>query len=117
MSGTLGWGRFDESATGPAIQEQYLAQDPLATVIFVDSGGGDGGDGCTDVDGDGLPEDDPNDSDNYCTNRAFADALAAHGYVWGETLHHWHEPGATHNEAAWAARVHRPLQIFADLAR
>jgi len=117
MSGTLGWGRLHPASTGPSIQEQYLAVEPLDTVIYVDSGGSAGDDGCTDVDGDGLVEDDPDDSDNYCVSRAFADALAAHGYTWGETLHHWHEPGAAHNEAAWASRVHQPLQIFEELAR
>lgn len=116
MSGTLGWGRFDPARDGPTIEERYLATDPLDLVVFVDSGGSDGGDGCTDPDGDGFFEDDPNATDNYCTTRAFADGLAEHGYAWGETLHHWHEAGAPHNEGAWAARVSRPLEVFADLA-
>ena len=84
-------------------------------MVFVDSGGSDGGDGCTDPDADGLPEDDPNQSDNYCTNRQFADALSGAGYTWNTDLYHWHEVDAPHNEAAWAARVDRPLGIFLSL--
>jgi predicted alpha/beta superfamily hydrolase len=114
LSGTLGWGRF--GASNETMQDRWLTATP-DVVVYVDSGGDNGGDGCTDPDDDGFFEDDPNDADNFCTNRAFADALAANGYVWDETLYHWHESGAPHNEAAWGARVHRPLEIFAGLAR
>lgn len=115
LSGTLGWGRFAED--GPTMQELYIDGDLAGDfVVYVDSGGNDGGNGCTDPDGDGYFSDEPDDSDNYCTNRAFADALAADGAVWDDTLFHWHEPNAEHNEAAWAARVFRPLAIFAGLS-
>ena len=113
LSGNLGWGHY--GSTGPSLESWYVNDGPTDTVVFVDSGGSDGGDGCTDPDGDGLPEDDPNSSDNYCTSRQFADALAEAGYVWNSTLYHWHEANASHNEAAWAARVHRPLGIFLAL--
>ena len=55
---------------------------------------------------------DENERDNYCATRAFADALAAMGYEYQKDLYHWHEPGALHNEAAWAARVDKSLRIF-----
>jgi hypothetical protein len=88
-------------------------------VLYVDSGGGPGGDGvCTDPNGDGSPADDPDGADNYCTTRAFADAMAASGYagyVWDVDLFHWWEPGAPHSESAWADRVARPLGIFVAL--
>jgi hypothetical protein len=113
LSGTLGWGRFEEA--NPVIQELYTAAGHRDTVLYVDSGGDDGGDGCTDPDHDGFPEDDPNDGDNYCMSRAFAEAMADHDYTWNVDLFHWHEPGATHDEAHWAARVDHPLQIFIDL--
>ncbi len=113
LSGTLGWGRF--AASNTALEELYEQAGVEAPILYVDSGGSDGGDGCDDVDGDGLPEDDPNDSDNFCTNRHFADGMADLGYTWGTNLHHWHEPGAPHNEAAWADRVHRPLALFLGL--
>lgn len=115
MSGTLGWGRL--GAEGPTLREIYVADPRPDLVIFVDSGGNPGAQGCRDLNGDGSYADDPDHTDNYCTNRAFADALAASGQRWNETLFHWHEPGALHNEAAWAARVFRPLEIFLDLAR
>lgn len=112
LSGTLGWGRFGLSET--SMEERWLGAPP-ATVVFVSSGGGAGPDGlCQDLDGDGLPEDDPDDSDNYCTNRHFVDALAGAGFTWDEDLFHWHEAGAAHNEAAWAALVGRPLDLFLD---
>lgn len=114
LSGTLGWGRF--GADGPTLEELYVASPMPEIVIYVDSGGGPGSLGCRDLNGDGSFADDPDHTDNYCTNRAFADALAEHGWVWEDTLYHWHEPGAPHNEAAWAARVHRPLEIFLDMA-
>lgn len=112
LSGTLGWGRF--GMQNPTMQERWLADAP-DLVVYADSGGGPGADGlCTDPDGDGSWADDPDASDNYCTTRQFVDALADQGFSWDEDLFHWHEPGAPHSEAAWAARVHRPLAIFAD---
>jgi len=115
LSGTLGWGRFE--AEGPTQQELWTDRTDLdGLVVYVDSGGGPGDNGCQDTDGDGFVEDDPDDSDNYCTVRAFADHLATQGFVWDETLFHWYEEGAPHNEAAWAARVSRPLQHFLDAA-
>lgn len=114
MSGSLWFGRL--GASNPSMQELWSAAPPSGVIVYADSGGDSGGDGCTDPDGDGLFEDDPNDSDGYCVTRAFVDALAEGGFTWGEDLHHWHEPGAPHSEAAWAARVHRPLEIFAAAA-
>jgi hypothetical protein len=113
LSGTLGWGRF--TLENPTIQELYIGAGVQSTVIYVDSGGDDGGDGCDDGDGDGFVEDDPNDSDNYCVNRAFADEMALFGYTWNVDLFHYHEPGAAHAEPAWADRVWRPLDIFVGL--
>lgn len=113
LSGTLGWGRFGD--LGPALPELWLADDP-GGVLFLSSGGGPGADGvCTDPDGDGSTEDDPDGADNYCENRAFADALAASGRTWDTDLFHWWEADAPHNEAAWADLVDRPLSIFAGL--
>lgn len=113
MSGTLGWGRF--GADNTPMEALYLDAAVQPTAVFLDSGGSDGGDGCDDPDLDGLPEDDPNDADNYCVNRHMADHLADHGYTWQTNLYHWHEPGDPHNELAWAARVHRPLDLFEAL--
>ncbi len=114
MSGTLGWGSF--LLSNPLMEELYLDHPPGFVHVYVDSGGSAGNDGgCTDGDGDGFVEDDADDGDNYCINRQFADDLAAAGWTWDANLWHWHEPDATHDEAAWAARVDRPLAIFAGL--
>lgn len=114
LSGTLGWGRFglDEET----VEERWLRDPPTGAVVYVDSGGGPGGDAvCTDPDGDGFPEDDPDSSDNYCETRQFADALAGAGFTWDRDLFHWWEPGAQHNEAEWAARVGPVLDRFLEL--
>jgi len=112
MSGTLGWGRF--ALGNETMQERWLANAP-GGVVFVDSGGTAGANGCEDLDGDGFFADDPDASDNYCTNVAFADALSQSGYSWDQDLFHWHAAGEPHNEMAWAARVFRPLAIFGEI--
>jgi predicted alpha/beta superfamily hydrolase len=40
------------------------------------------------------------------------DALEADGHEHGVDLWHWYEPSHGHNEAAWAARLHRPLEAL-----
>ncbi|MBK8941078.1 MAG: alpha/beta hydrolase [Polyangiaceae bacterium] len=111
LSGTLGWGSIGPH-TGETLIERYDAAPVQPFVIYLDSGGDAGA--CADLDADGI-EDDVDSGDNYCENIQMRDVLAANGYVFDDNLHHWHEPGAAHNEAAWAARVFRPLAIFAAL--
>lgn len=112
LSGTLGWGRFGrENVT---MQERWVSDGPAGVAVYADSGGGPGADGCEDPDGDGSFADDPDATDNYCTTRAFVDALAASGWTWEVDLAHWWEEDAPHHESAWAARVHRPLVWFAE---
>ncbi|MED5374421.1 MAG: alpha/beta hydrolase-fold protein [Myxococcota bacterium] len=108
LSGTLGWGSLE--LDGATLLSEIAGQD---VAIYLDSGGHDGG-GCTDSDGDGVQDDAP-DADNYCVTRQMADALAADAWIWEQTLWHWHEAGAEHNEAAWAARVWRPVGLFETL--
>lgn len=105
LSGTLGWGSLE--LNGATVLNEMSGQD---VAVFLDSGG-DGGAGCVDSDSDGV-QDDATDSDNYCVTRQAADALAVSGWTWEHDLWHWHEAGAAHNEAAWAARVWRPVGIF-----
>ena len=109
LSGALSWG--SRGVNDVTIHALYAVEGMRDTAIYVDSGGGVEG-VCVDSDGDGL-NDDATDSDGYCVNRQFADQLAGQGYTWESDLWHWHEPGALHNEAAWAARVFRPLEHFA----
>ncbi|NUO48582.1 MAG: hypothetical protein HOV80_06970 [Polyangiaceae bacterium] len=110
MSGTLGWGSIGPH-TGETLIERYADAGVLGFAVFIDSGGGGP---CADTDGDGI-QDDGSGTDNYCESLQMRDTLDTAGYVFDQTLFHWHEPGAEHNEAAWGARVFRPLQIFAGL--
>ncbi len=110
LSGTAGWGSIGlQNPTIIDLMQQAGHQD---IAIYLDSGGNGG---CYDSDGDGTDDDDPTASDNYCENIQLRDTLAAAGYRYDTDLWHWWEPGAPHNEAAWAERVHRPLEIFSGL--
>jgi hypothetical protein len=111
LSGTLGWGSIGGDAE--TMVERYAAAGHRSTALFLDSGGS--GPTCADSDGDGVPDDDPDARDNYCENAWMRDVLLDQGYAMEQDLWHWHEPGATHDEAAWAERVWRPLEIFAGL--
>ena len=100
MSPTLGWGAFDPAATGEdALVRRWTARGSVA--IYFD-GGGDGT--CSDGDGDGVHED-SDDADNYCTTLQLRDHFETLGYTHGTDLWHWWEPGAGHNELAWAERM------------
>ena len=110
MSGTLGWGSI--GATNETMIERYAAAGHQATALYLDSGGSGS---CYDSDGDGIQDDDPSSSDNYCETNQLADTLAGLGYQYEQDLWHWWEPGAEHNELAWAERVHLPLTVFASL--
>lgn len=110
LSGTLGWGSFANQS--PTIIDLYQNTGHRDTAIYIDSGGYGS---CTDADGDGIEDDDPSEQDNYCTNQQMKNVLASIGYRFDIDLWHWHEPGAEHNEAAWAARVWRPLEHFSRI--
>jgi predicted alpha/beta superfamily hydrolase len=112
LSGTMGWGSIDPNMHEQTMIERYASlASPLPVVLYLDSGG-DWAE-CLDTDSDGI-KDDVGSGDNYCENIQMRDVLRERGYVDGSTVHHWHESGAEHNEAAWAARVFRPLAIFAQ---
>ena len=110
LSPTTAWGDF--SAHNPTIASLYQAAGHRSTTIYVDSGGS-AGSGCKNSPADAI--EDENSRDNYCYTKAFADALHTIGYEYDKDLFHWHEPGAQHDEAAWAARVSRPLKIFSEI--
>jgi predicted alpha/beta superfamily hydrolase len=110
MSGTLGWGSI--GATNETMIERYAAAGHGSTAIYLDSGGSGT---CYDSDGDGIQDDDPSAGDNYCETNQMAATLAELGYQYEQDLWHWWEPGAEHNEVAWAERVALPLTVFASL--
>ena len=114
LSGTMGWGSIGlaNGAQNETMIERYASAGHRSTKLYLDSGGGGP---CTDSDGDGIDDDEPGASDNYCENVQLAEVLRSLGYADARDLWHWHEPDAAHDEAAWAARVWRPLGIFLDL--
>lgn len=118
LSGTLGWGSI--GTDNETMIEIYAAAGHRDTPIYLDSGGGlecegnEPGASCLDADGDGI-QDDYSAGDNYCETIQMRDTLEAAGYAYEVDLWHWHEPCAEHNEAAWAARVDLPLEVFAGL--
>jgi predicted alpha/beta superfamily hydrolase len=109
LSGTVGWGSI--GMHNPTIIELMAADGHGPVPLYVDSGGGGT---CEDADGDGIEDDAADGADNYCENIQLRDSLVDAGYQYEVDLWHWWEPDAEHNEMAWAARVFRPLQIFAD---
>jgi predicted alpha/beta superfamily hydrolase len=111
LSGTMGWGSI--GTNNETMIERYQKAGHQSTFLYLDSGGG--GDTCADADMDGTNDDDPMANDNYCENIQMRDVLLSIGYTTGVDMAHWFEPDAPHNEAAWAARVFRPLDIFRDL--
>ncbi len=114
LSGTMGWGSIGAATHNETMIERYATHTAPAAVVYLDSGGV--VEACVDSDGDGIEDDNPGDNDNYCETLQMRDTLIAAGaYEEGTTLHYWHELGAGHNEAAWSARVFRPLEIFAGL--
>jgi len=114
LSGTMGWGSIGPTTHNETMIERYATHTATAAVVYLDSGGV--VEACVDTDGDGIDDDNPGANDNYCETLQMRDTLIAAGvYEEGTTLHYWHELGAEHNEGAWAARVFRPLEIFAGL--
>jgi hypothetical protein len=109
LSGTVGWGSI--GLHNETVIERYAAAAHRDFRIYVDSGG----DGvCFDGDADGIEDDGPSGSDNFCENQQLHGVLLAAGYSDDVDLFYWHEAGAQHNEVAWAARVWRPLAAFAE---
>jgi predicted alpha/beta superfamily hydrolase len=112
LSGTLGWGSIGAKIHHETMMDRYEKHGHEAPLLYVDSGGH--GTTCADSDGDGVDDDDPDSADNYCENQQFDGVLAKLGYGDKDLATYW-DQDAEHNEAAWAARVWRPLQLFAGL--
>jgi len=91
LSGTIAWGTI--GADNPTIVDLYQQDAPTGLRIYLDSGGSPGM-GCPD-----------GGSDNYCGNVEMAEALRGLGWVDEVDLFYRWEPGASHDELAWADRL------------
>jgi predicted alpha/beta superfamily hydrolase len=120
LSGTMGWGSIDAAVHNQTMIDRYKAHGHQTTVLYLDSGG----DGtCFDSDNDGIKDDDPGASDNYCENLQLRDTLLSLSYhdqpdpmmQYKQDLFYVWDKGAMHNEAAWASRVAVPMKIFDGL--
>ena len=121
LSGTMGWGKIGDSSDNQTMIERYATHGHRQVVLYLDSGGGEAALGqaeneakCKDTDGDGI-EDDVGIGDNACENAQMRETLISVGYTLGTDVFHWWEAGAPHNEAAWRARVFRPMNLFKGL--
>jgi predicted alpha/beta superfamily hydrolase len=109
LSGTMGWGSIGAGIHNETLIERYGKHGHQTTVLYLDSGG----EGpCSDSDGDGIQDDSQTAGDNYCENAQLRDVLYGVGYTKDKDFFYGFAAGAMHNEAAWAARVHTPFQIF-----
>ncbi|MBC8069518.1 MAG: hypothetical protein IAG13_14370, partial [Deltaproteobacteria bacterium] len=98
MSGTLEWGRI--GAEHDRIVELYASLPPEALWIYLDSGGN----GPCPVGG----------ADNYCVTIEMRDRLLELGWSEPGALVYAHSAGATHDEAAWAARLPGFLVVLGE---
>ncbi|MFO0658925.1 MAG: alpha/beta hydrolase-fold protein [Polyangiaceae bacterium] len=112
LSGTMGWGSIGTNVHNQTMIERYAAHGHGSTALYLDSGGTNGP--CADTDNDGI-EDDIDQGDNFCENAQMHQTLLDAGYVENVDVFYWFEDGGQHNEANWAARVFRPLGIFAGM--
>ena len=111
LSGTMGWGSIGSGVHNATIIDQFGAPSacPAAT-FYLDSGGGPGS-GCVDSDGDGIRDDTPDSSDNYCENAQLLAVMQGKGCA----VHYTWANGAQHNEAAWRARGPAAVALFESL--
>jgi predicted alpha/beta superfamily hydrolase len=98
LSGTLGWGQLGRD--NPRIIDAFADAPPQGVWIYLDSGGNGPCPG--------------GGSDNYCETVEMRDVLAAEGWTEPQSLVFVHAPGATHDEAAWAARMPGLLRALGD---
>jgi predicted alpha/beta superfamily hydrolase len=89
MSGTFGWGTL--GLDNETIADLYMAEAPDGLVVYLDSGGSGPCPG--------------GGADNYCVTVELADLLRDLGWVDESDLFYRFTPDASHDEAAWAARV------------
>jgi len=122
MSSTFGWGAF--GLGNPTMESLYKAAKNLKArdqVYYLDSG-----------DNPKNPKNPPTcpntnveAEDNYCETVSFKSMLVSRGIKTfpldpnaallkpaNIDIYHYHQPDAPHSEAAWRARLFRPLRLF-----
>jgi hypothetical protein len=123
LSSTFGWGSLtnpspdDEDDT---LFDRLRAGGRFGTVVYVDSGGGDGaqndGAACRDSDGDGVDDDLDGARDNFCETVQMRDLLDELGWTRDLDLFWFWDAGpsgagnAAHTESAWRFRAR--TQVF-----
>ena len=112
LSPTTAWGRFSRD-DGTTIEDLYAAAGHRNFILYLDNGGyAPQGGVCPAKLGTLEASNDEFSRDCYCYTRSFVDKMASIGYTWDTDLFHQFVEGAEHNEAAWAARLKDPLEIF-----
>jgi enterochelin esterase-like enzyme len=107
LSGTLGWGRLKKNQK--TILEHWFEAPPNSGFYYVDSGGALKSGSCPELGSKGWSSPSYQDADNYCANYEFRRKMQP---VLAQGLqYHWQE-NASHNEAAWAARLPLALKSF-----
>ncbi len=110
LSGTFGWGSIGPGVHNLTEIQAWAALGTCPTgAFYVDSGGGPGS-GCVDSDGDGIQDDTPDSSDNYCENVQMRDTLLALGC--GSRVTYVFSSGAPHSEPAWRGRSPAIFRLF-----
>ena len=113
LSGTMGWGSIDAATHNPTIIQLYAALGSCPPPAFyLDSGGGPGS-GCVDLDHDGIRDDSPDASDNYCENQQLYQTMLAIGC--GPRLTYKWAQGAQHAESYWRVRAPAIFRLFEAL--
>lgn len=113
LSGTFGWGSIGAGVHAPTVIEDFAALPACPGGTFYPDSGGGPGSGCVDSDGDGIQDDTPDSSDNYCENAQLRDTLQALG-CGAQLTYRW-ASGAGHNEPSWRARAPDILAFFESL--
>ncbi len=111
LSPTTAWGRFSH-ADGQVIEDIYAAAGHRQFTLYLDNGGNAPEGGCSEVLTQADAANDENNLDCYCFTHSFVEKMAEIGYTWNVDLFHHDQPGAPHNEQAWADRLVKPLTIF-----
>ena len=112
LSPTTAWGRFSND-NGKTIEDIYAEKGHRNFILYLDNGGhAPEGGKCPEKLGTLEASSDEFNRDCYCYTLSFVNKMASLGYSRDVDLFHLFIDGAEHNEAAWAARLVKPLEIF-----